>query len=67
LGTVRDQSGGYGTLAGGATFDFGKALSIAKYFPETREYRISWKGRHFQSPTVTVSFAKTDEAVDIAR
>jgi hypothetical protein len=45
---------GYGTLAAGATFDFGKALPIAKYFPETREYRISWKGRYFQSPTVTV-------------
>jgi hypothetical protein len=46
--------GGYGTLAAGATFDFGKALPISKYFPETREYRISWKGRYFQSPTVTV-------------
>lgn len=46
--------GGYGTLAAGATFDFGKALPIAKYFPETQEHRISWKGRYFQSPTVTV-------------
>jgi len=46
--------GGYGMLAAGATFDFGKALPIAKYFPEIREYRISWKGAHFQSPTVTV-------------
>lgn len=46
--------GGYGTLAAGATFDFGKALPIARYFPETREYRISWKARYFQSPTVTV-------------
>lgn len=46
--------GGYGTLANGSTFDFGKALPIAEYFPETKEYRISWKGRYFQSPTVTV-------------
>jgi hypothetical protein len=45
---------GYGMLAAGATFDFGKALPIAKYFPETRAYRISWKGRYFHSPTVTV-------------
>ena len=47
-------TGGYGTLGPGATFDFGKALPIAKYFPERREYRISWRGRYFQSPTVTV-------------
>jgi len=46
--------GGYGTLAVGATFDFGKTLPIAQYFPETREHRIMWKGRHFESPTVTV-------------
>jgi hypothetical protein len=46
--------GGYGTLATGSTFDFGPALPIAKYFPEAKEYRISWKGTYFQSPTVTV-------------
>ena len=46
--------GGYGTLAAGATFDFGTALPIAEYFPETREHRLSWKGKYFQSPTVTV-------------
>ena len=54
FGNGPEPSGGYGTLAAGATFDFGKALPIAKYFPERREYRISWKGRYFQSPTVTV-------------
>jgi hypothetical protein len=31
--------GGYRTLDAGATFDFSKALPIAKYFSETREYR----------------------------
>ena len=46
--------GGYGTLASGSIFDFGTALPIANYFPETREYRISWKGRYFQSPTATI-------------
>lgn len=45
---------GYGALGSGATFQLGKALAISKYFPEHREYRISWKSRHFQSPTVTV-------------
>ena len=47
--------GGYGKLGPGANFNFGTALPIAKYFPEQREYRISWKGRYFQSPTVTVT------------
>ena len=54
FGNGPEPAGGYGTLVTGSTFDFGKALPIAKYFPETKEYRISWKGRHFQSPTVTV-------------
>jgi hypothetical protein len=55
FGNGPEPVGGYGTLAAGATFDFGKALPIAKYFPETREHRISWKGMYFQSPTVTVT------------
>jgi hypothetical protein len=54
FGNGIEPVGGYGTLAAGATFEFGKALPIAKYFPEMREYRISWKGRYFQSATVTV-------------
>ena len=54
FGNGPEPVGGYGKLAAGSTFDFGKALPIAKYFPETKEYRISWKGRYFQSPTVTV-------------
>jgi hypothetical protein len=47
-------TGGYGKLAPGATFNFGKALPVLKYFPEPREYGISWKSRYFQSPTVIV-------------
>jgi hypothetical protein len=54
LGNGPAPIGGYGTLSSGAAFNFGKALPIAKYFPERREYRISWKGRYFESPTVTV-------------
>jgi hypothetical protein len=54
FGNGPEPVGGYGTLATGSTFDFGMALPIAKYFPGTKEYRISWKGRYFQSPTVTV-------------
>lgn len=53
FGNGPEPVGGYGTLATGSTFDFGTALPIAKYFPEIKEYRISWRGSHFQSPTVT--------------
>jgi hypothetical protein len=45
--------GGYRNLRPGATYSLGKALSLSKYFPEQREYRISWKGKNFQSPTIT--------------
>ena len=45
--------GGYRNLRPGNTYSFGKALSLSKYFPEKREYRISWKGKNFQSPTIT--------------
>lgn len=52
-------SGGYEVLAAGATFSFGKALPVSKYFPERREYKISWKGKDFQSPTML--FKVTEE------
>jgi hypothetical protein len=54
LGNGPMPVGGYGKLAVGANYDFGKALPIAQYFPEKREYKVSWKGKYFQSPTVTV-------------
>jgi hypothetical protein len=46
--------GGWNTLKPGEWFDFGKSLDIGKYFTEEREYRVSWKGARFQSPTITV-------------
>jgi hypothetical protein len=45
--------GGFRNLRPGTTYSLGKALSLSKYFPEQREYRISWKGKNFQSPTIT--------------
>jgi hypothetical protein len=54
FGNGPEPIGGYGTLHSGATFQFGKALPISKYFPEQREYRISWKSKDFVSPTVKV-------------
>lgn len=47
-------SGGFGTLKPGESYDFGVALERGKYFPEKREYRVFWKGKGFQSSTITV-------------
>lgn len=57
FGNGAQPSGGYDSLAPGAKFDFGYALSISRYFPEAREYQISWRGRDFQSPTVVLNIA----------
>jgi len=47
--------GGWGTLSPGESYEFGKALPISKYFPEEREYKVYWKGKMFQSSTITVA------------
>lgn len=54
LGDGPGPVGGFGKLAAGAKYDFGRGLPIAQYFPEKRAYKVSWKGKYFQSPTVTV-------------
>lgn len=54
FGNGPQPSEGYATLRSGATFQFAKALPISKYFPEKREYKISWAGKNFQSPTVLI-------------
>lgn len=46
-------TGGWRTLNSGEAAEFGYALEVSKYFPEVREYRLSWKGVGFQSPTIT--------------
>jgi hypothetical protein len=46
--------GGWGTLKPGESYEFGKGLELSRYFPEEREYRVSWKGKGFQSSTITV-------------
>jgi hypothetical protein len=45
---------GYGTLAPGRDFRFGKALAVREYFPEPRDYAVSWKAAGFRSNTVIV-------------
>jgi hypothetical protein len=46
--------GGWGTLNPGESYEFGKGLELSRYFPEEREYRVSWKGKGFRSSTITV-------------
>lgn len=47
--------GGYGILKPGESYELGRGLEVSKYFPEERDYRISWKGKGFQSSTITVT------------
>ena len=46
---------GYGILKPGESYEFGKGLELSKYFPEERDYRVSWNGKGFQSSTITVT------------
>ena len=46
--------GGWGVLKPGQSFQFGKGLGLSNYFPEEREYKVSWKGKGFQSSTIIV-------------
>ena len=46
--------GGYGNLKPGESYQLGKGLELSKYFPEEREYKVSWRGKGFQSSTITI-------------
>jgi hypothetical protein len=52
--------GGYGILQPGESYVFGKGLSLSKYFPDEREYKVYWKGKSFQSSTITVKIAPAE-------
>jgi len=54
FGNGPGPSGGYGRLSSGANFNFSCALPISKYFPEPGDYKISWKGKYFQSPSAAL-------------
>jgi hypothetical protein len=54
FGNGPSPDGGYGILKPGESYELGKGLDLSKYFPEEREYRVSWKGKGFQSSTITV-------------
>jgi hypothetical protein len=46
--------GGWGILKPGESFQFGKGLALSNYFPDEREYKVSWKSKGFQSSTIVV-------------
>jgi hypothetical protein len=47
--------GGYRVLKPGEIYELGTALPIAEYFLPNGQYKVSWKGAAFQSPTITVT------------
>ncbi|MGC2248784.1 MAG: hypothetical protein WA609_19430 [Terriglobales bacterium] len=55
FGNGPGPKGGYHVLKPGKTYEFGKALPITKYFLPNGQYKVSWKGSAFQSPTITVT------------
>ena len=54
FGNGPEPVGGWGNLKPGESYEFGKGLSLTQYFQHAGEYRISWKGKHFQSSTITI-------------
>jgi hypothetical protein len=46
--------GGYGNLKPGESYQLAKALSISEYFSTPGAYKVAWKGRGFETPTITV-------------
>jgi hypothetical protein len=51
--------GGYRVLKPGEIYELGTALPIAEYFLPNGQYKVSWKGAAFQSPTITVTITPT--------
>jgi len=50
-------AGGFGVLKPGESYEFGKSLPIADYFPQSGEYRVSWSGKAFRSSTISITIS----------
>ena len=48
-------TGGWKTLNPGEAAELRKDLEADRYFAAARDYKLSWKGEGFQSPTITVT------------
>jgi hypothetical protein len=46
---------GWRVLKPGETYELSKSLPIVEYFLPNGEYKVSWRGAAFQSPTITVA------------
>jgi hypothetical protein len=51
---------GWKTLKPGDHYEFGKGLELTKYFTHAGEYKICWRGKNFESPTITVKIDTSD-------
>jgi hypothetical protein len=60
FGNGPQPGNGWGVLNPGESYDFGKGLDLAKYFPVARDYQVSWKGNTFRSSTISVTVPKTN-------
>lgn len=46
--------GGWSALQPGGHYELSKALAIDKYFHNAGQHRVSWRGKGFRSPTITI-------------
>jgi len=48
---------GWKPLQPGQYYELGKVLPVDKYFRRSGEHKVSWKGKDFQSATITVKIS----------
>src|ERR1035438_2451379 len=46
---------GWVPLGPGQNHQLGARLNVFQYFPHPGQYRITWRGRNFQSPTISIT------------
>jgi hypothetical protein len=51
-----------GPLQPGEHREWGITFPLSDYFPHPGEYRVSWRGERFQSPTITIKISDNDVA-----
>lgn len=46
---------GYKSLKPGDHYEFGEGLELTRYFPHSGQYKVCWRGKNFESATVTIN------------
>jgi hypothetical protein len=54
LGNGPVPADGWKALKPGDHYEFGRGLELARYFPQSGEHQVSWKGQNFESATIIV-------------